>query len=119
MKTSQEVYQETISQLSLEEKRAIFPPKVMKNFVVRKSWYGRRQIIEFTSKPSKLFPTGKTYRYDHDVVLDILRPSLETKNAWSKYGYWSQSTDLPMILRFRKDLLGETEEAPKKTTNEK
>lgn len=115
MKTSQEIYQETISALSLEEKRAIFPPKQMKNFVVRKSWYGRAQIIEFTSKATKTKP-AKTYRYDHDVVLDIMRPFLEHKGAWEKYGYWSQSTDLPTILRHRKDLLGET---PKKTTPKK
>lgn len=49
MKTSAEIYQETVSKLSTEEKRAIFPPKVMKNFVVRKSWYGRAQLITFTN----------------------------------------------------------------------
>ena len=47
MKTSAEVFQETVSAMSNEEKAAIFPPKTMKNFVVRKSWYGRNQIIIF------------------------------------------------------------------------
>ncbi len=119
MKTSQEIYQETISKLSIEEKRAIFPKMTKKNFVVRKSWYGRGQIIEFTSKATKNKPE-KTYIYNHDVVYDIMLPFLEHKAAWSKYGYWSQSTDLPMILRHRSDLLN-PEDLPKKpkTTKKK
>ena len=123
MKTSAEIMQEQIAKLSFEEKRAIFPPMEKKNFVVRKSWYGRRQLITFRSKPNKLYPEGKEYTYDHDIVLDLLRPHLETKAAWKKYGYWSQSTDLPMQIRFRTDLLGEEdlpkEEAPKKATTKK
>ena len=118
MKTSQEIMQEQIAKLSFEEKRAIFPPKEMKNFVVRKSWYGRRQLITFRAKPSRLYPEGKEYTYDHDIVLDLMREHLETKAAWQKYGYWSQSTDLPVQVRFRKDLLGPedqpAEEKPKK-----
>lgn len=100
MKTSKQIYQETIANLSLEEKRAIFPPKEMKNFVVRDSWYGRGQIIRFTNNK------GVEIVYNHDLALDIMRPLLETKNAWKKYGYWSQSTDIPLILRHR-DLLDE------------
>lgn len=103
VKTAAEVYQETISKMSLEEKRTIFPPMIKKNFVVRNSWYGRRQIIEFTTKSTKTTPSV-TIRYDHDIALDIMRPLLETKMAWSKYGYWSQSTNIPLILRHR-DLL--------------
>jgi hypothetical protein len=95
MKTSAEIYQETISKLSEEEKRAIFPPKTMKNFVVRKSWYGRSQVITFKNK------NGVEITYNHDIALDIMRPLLETKMAWDKYGYWSQSTDIPLILRHR------------------
>lgn len=100
VKTSQEIFQETISKMSLEEKRTIFPPMVKQNFVVRKSWYGRRQLISFTTKPTKTQPSV-TIQYDHDVVLDIMRPLLETKMAWEKYGYWSQSTNIPLILRHR------------------
>ena len=105
VKTAAEIYQETIAAMSLEEKRTIFPPMVKQNFVVRKSWYGRRQIIEFTTKPTKTQP-AVTIKYDHDIALDIMRPLLETKNAWHKYGYWSQSTNIPLILRHR-DLLTE------------
>ncbi len=95
MKTSAEIFQETVSKLTPTEKRAIFPPKTMKNFVVRKSWYGRGQIIHFTNKK------GVTITYDHDIALDIMRARLELMPAWSKYGYWSQSTDIPLVLRLQ------------------
>lgn len=96
MKTSAEIFQETVSKLTPEEKRAIFPPKEMKNFVVRKSWYGRGQIIKFTNKK------GVEIVYDHDIALDIMRPRLTLMPAWKKYGYWSQSTDIPLVLRLQK-----------------
>jgi hypothetical protein len=104
MKTAAEIYQETVSKLSLEERRAIFPPKVMKNFVVRKSWYGRGQIIKFTPKPTVNDPTPKEIVYDHDIAYELMLPILEHKGAWAKYGYWSQSTNIPLVLRHR-DLL--------------
>ena len=93
MKSAQEVYQETISKLSDKEKAAIFPPITRKNFVVRKSWYGRNQVISFKNKKDKVIT------YNHDIALDIMRPRLELMGAWKKYGYWSQSTDIPLILR--------------------
>ena len=103
MKTAKQIVQEQISNLPLEEKRKIFPPMIKKNFVVRNSWYGRNQIITFTTK------SGKSVTYNHDTVLDLMRPHLELKPAWKKYGYWSQSTELPMIIRFRTDLLPEAD----------
>ena len=99
VQTTAEIVQEQISKMPIEERRKIFPPMVKKNFVVRKSWYGRGQIIEF--KTNK----GKTVVYNHDTVYDLMISGLSLKNAWNKYGYWSQSTDLPMIIRFRTDLL--------------
>ncbi len=50
METNKELLQQAISKLSKEELALIFPPKQMKNFVVRKSWHGRGQIITFTNK---------------------------------------------------------------------
>lgn len=112
IKTNAELLQETISNLSAEEKRVIFPKMTKKNFVVRKSWYGRGQIIEFTNNK------GQKIVYNHDLALDIMKPRLELMNAWAKYGYWSQSTDIPLSLRF-KDLLTEEDKKylnpPKKT----
>ena len=113
MKTAQEVYQETISKMSVEEKAVIYPPKTMKNFVVRKSWYGRNQVIKFTPKPTTLDPNPKELTYNHDIVLDLMLPSLEHKGAWKKYGYWSQSTNIPLLLRHR-DLMIVASQRPKK-----
>jgi|TARA_B110000914_G_C15372438_1_gene403824 hypothetical protein len=118
VKTSAQVYQETIAAMSLEEKRVIFPPMTKKNFVVRKSWYGRRQIIKFTTKATKT-KRAVEVEYDHDIALDIMRPLLETKGAWAKYGYWSQSTNIPLILRHRDLITLETPEAPTKKVTKK
>lgn len=104
IKSNAELLAETIANLSETEKRAIFPPMTKKNFVVRKSWYGRNQIISFTNNK------GQTITYNHDVALDIMKPRLELMNAWHKYGYWSQSTDIPLSLRF-KDLLTDADKA--------
>lgn len=88
--------QEAISKMSIEEKRSFFPPMTKKNFVVRKSWMGRGQIISFKNNK------GEMITYNHDVALKILidKTGLDKKGAWLKYGYWSQSTNIPMILRF-------------------
>ena len=115
MKTSAEVFQETVSKLSKEEKRAIFPPKTMKNFVVRKSWYGRGQIITFQPKPTTANPKPDPITYDHDIALDIMRPRLALMPAWAKYGYWSQSTNIPLILRHQNLMEAPKKETPKKT----
>jgi hypothetical protein len=51
--TNQELLQQTISKLSNEEKAAIYPPIERKNFVVRKSWMGRNQIITFVNNKNQ------------------------------------------------------------------
>ena len=107
MKTSAEIIQEQISKMSDAEKLAIFPPLTRKNFVVRKSWYGRNQVIIFTNKK------GKKITYNHDIVLDIMRPRLELMNTWKTRNYWSQSTDIPLILRYQ-DLMTLPEDKVKK-----
>ena len=101
VQTTAEIVRDQIAAMPLDERRKIFPPKVMKNFVVRKNWYGRGQLIKFTTK------AGVERVYDHDIVYDLMEPTLRLKNAWNKYGYWSQSTDLPLIIRFRTDLLSD------------
>lgn len=113
MKTSAEVFQETIAKMSKSEKRAIYPTKVMKNFVVRKTWYGRKQLITFTNKK------GVTITYDHDIALDIMRPRLEIMGAWKKYGYWSQSTDIPLVLRHQVLLDKDDQPKPKVVAKKK
>ena len=94
LKSNQQLMQEAISKLSPEEKAKIFPPMTKKNFVVRKSWYGRGQNITFKNNK------GQDITYNHDIALDLMRDRLNIMPAWKKYGYWSQSTDLPSYLRY-------------------
>lgn len=93
METNKELLAQAIAKLSKEELALIFPPKQMKNFVVRKSWYGRGQIITFTNNK------GQTITYDHDKALDIMLPKLNIMPCWAKRGYWSQSTNMPVNVR--------------------
>ena len=83
---------ETISKLSKEELNEIFPPIVRKNFVVRKSWFGRNQIITFTNNKNQKIT------YNHDEVLKVMLPKLNIMPCWIKRGYWSQSTDMPSTV---------------------
>jgi len=91
--TNQELLQQTISKLSNEEKAAIYPPITRKNFVVRKSWMGRNQIITFVNNKNQKIT------YNHDEVLKIMLPKLSIMPCWIKRGYWSQSTDMPSNVR--------------------
>jgi len=84
---------EAISKLSKQELSEIFPPIERKNFVVRKSWYGRNQIITFVNNKNQKIT------YNHDEVLKIMLPKLNIMPCWIKRGYWSQSTDMPSNVR--------------------
>jgi hypothetical protein len=103
IKSSKELLAEAIAKLSPEELALIFPPKQMKNFVVRKSWYGRGQIITFTNNK------GQTITYDHDKALDIMLPKLNILPCWNKRGYWSQSTDMPVNVRTTEVIINKVE----------
>ena len=76
----------------------IFPPITRNNFVVRKNWYGRNQVITFHTKATKTKPSVKV-TYNHDEVLKIMLPKLSIMPCWIKRGYWSQSTDMPSNVR--------------------
>ena len=84
---------EAIAKLSEEELKAIFPPMTRKNFVVRKSWLGRNQIITFKNNK------GQVLTYNHDEVLKEMQPKLSIMPCWKKRGYWSQSTNMPVNVR--------------------
>jgi len=90
---NQELLNNAIANLSNEEKAAIFPPITRKNFVVRKNWLGRNQVITFTNN-KKVVVT-----YNHDEVLELMTPKLSIMPCWIKRGYWSQSTDMPTNTR--------------------
>ena len=91
--TNKELLQSAIANLSPEEKANIFPPITRANFVVRKSWYGRNQVITFVNNKKQ------TVTYNHDKVLDLMLPKLSIMPCWIKREYWSQSTDMPATVR--------------------
>ena len=80
---------EVISKLSKEELNEIFPPIERANFVVRKSWMGRNQVITFVNNK------GQKITYNHDEALKVMLPKLNILPCWAKRGYWSQSTNAP------------------------
>jgi len=96
--SNQELITSAISKMSNEEKLQIFPPITRANFVVRKSWLGRNQVITFNSKATKTKPSIKV-TYNHDDVLNVMLPKLNIMPCWIKRGYWSQSTDMPANVR--------------------
>ena len=91
--SNQELITNAISKMSNEEESQIFPPLTRKNFVVRKSWLGRNQIITFVNNKQQKIT------YNHDEVLKVMLPKLNIMPCWIKRGYWSQSTDMPSSVR--------------------
>ena len=87
--TKNEMIQNAIANLSTEQLAEIFPPIERKNFVVRKSWLGRNQVITFTNNK------GQRITYNHDEALKVMLPKLSILPCWAKRGYWSQSTNAP------------------------
>ena len=64
-----------------------------KRFVVRKSLVGKNQTIEFTTKK------GKTVTYNHDIVFNIMKDSLQNLPCWLKYKSYTASNNIPVVLR--------------------
>ena len=82
-----------ISKMSKKQLAEIFPPITRKNFVVRKSWLGRNQIISFVNNKNQ------KVTYNHDEVLEAMLPKLSIMPCWIKREYWSQSTNIPSTVR--------------------
>jgi hypothetical protein len=91
--TNKELIAQAISKLSPEELAAIYPPIARANFVVRKSWLGRNQVITFVNNKNQRIT------YNHDEVLKVMLPKLSIMPCWIKREYWSQSTDMPSNVR--------------------
>ncbi len=91
--SNQELITQALTNMSNEEKSLIFPPITRKNFVVRKSWLGRNQVITFINNKDQVVT------YNHDTVLEAMLPKLNIMPCWIKRGYWSQSTNLPTNVR--------------------
>jgi hypothetical protein len=91
--SSKELIANAIAKLSPEELAAIYPPISRANFVVRKSWLGRNQVITFVNNKNQRIT------YNHDEVLKVMLPKLSIMPCWIKREYWSQSTDMPANVR--------------------
>ena len=91
--TNKELINQAIASMSDEDKAKVFPPITRKNFVVRKTWLGRNQVITFVNNKKQ------TVTYNHDEVLNQMLPKLSIMPCWIKRGYWSQSTNLPTTVR--------------------
>ena len=105
--SNQELITQALTNMSNEEKALIFPPITRKNFVVRKSWLGRNQVITFINNKNQ------EVTYNHDDVLKVMLPKLNIMPCWIKRGYWSQSTNLPANVRHLAEIV-ELEETTKK-----
>ena len=90
---NQELLQQAIAKLSTEELALIYPPIERANFVVRKNWLGRNQVITFINNKNQ------KVTYNHDEVLKVMLPKLSIMPCWIKREYWSQSTDMPSNVR--------------------
>ena len=64
-----------------------------KRFVVRKSLIGKNQVIEFINKK------GDLITYNHDVVFNIMKSTLETLPCWEKYKSYTETNNIPMLCR--------------------
>lgn len=67
-----------------------------KRFFVRKSLIGKNQVINVT------FKSGKTFKYNHDKVWEVMGDKLSKMNCFIKYGSYTSSTSVPVILRDKK-----------------
>lgn len=94
VKSSKELIAEAIAKLTPEELALIYPPIERANFVVRKSWLGRNQVITFVNNKNQ------KVTYNHDEVLKVMLPKLSLMPCWIKREYWSQSTDMPANVRY-------------------
>ena len=64
-----------------------------KRFVVRKSLIGKNQTINVE------FQNGKTFKYNHDKVWEIMKDKLSEMNCFIKYRSYTSSTSIPTVLR--------------------
>ena len=63
-----------------------------KNFILKKSFYGKNYIIQFYDKLNNLI------EYNHDLVLNQLNRRITDLDCWEKYGYYSNSRQLPRFV---------------------
>jgi len=64
-----------------------------KRFVVRKSLIGKKAVITVN------FKNGKTAKYNHDKVYEVMSEKLENMNCFQKYKSYTASNNVPLVAR--------------------
>ena len=64
-----------------------------KRFVIRKSLIGKNAIITVN------FKNGKTAKYNHDKVYEVMKDKLEAMNCFAKYKSYTASNNVPLVAR--------------------
>ena len=64
-----------------------------KRFVIRKSLIGKNAVITVN------FKNGKTAKYNHDKVYEVMKDKLEQMNCFAKYKSYTASNNVPLIAR--------------------
>ena len=64
-----------------------------KRFVIRKSLIGKNAIITVN------FKNGKTAKYNHDKVYEVMKDKLENMNCFQKYKSYTATNNIPLVCR--------------------
>jgi len=64
-----------------------------KRFVIRKSLIGKNAIITVN------FKNGKSAKYNHDKVYEVMKDKLENMNCFQKYKSYTASNNVPLVAR--------------------
>ena len=64
-----------------------------KRFVIRKSLIGKNAVITVN------FKNGKTAKYNHDKVYEVMKEKLENMNCFQKYKSYTASNNVPLVAR--------------------
>ena len=64
-----------------------------KRFVIRKSLVGKNAVINV------VFKNGKTAKYNHDKVYEVMSEKLEQMNCFIKYKSYTASNNIPLVAR--------------------
>ena len=64
-----------------------------KRFVIRKSLIGKNAVITVN------FKNGKSAKYNHDKVYEVMKDKLETMNCFIKYKSYTASNNVPLVAR--------------------
>ena len=64
-----------------------------KRFVIRKSLIGKNAVITVN------FKNGKTAKYNHDKVYEVMSDKLEKMACFIKYKSYTASNNIPVVAR--------------------